>query len=344
MSVLQMGARTAWDYFYTGSPSVIQSNVYTTRTKPTSTYTHILGCVFRSITSTDNGGALYCTVSWLLVESTSFFLCSTSASGGAIYFSGSQCVLHEVCGNDCCTTGGTSYQFAYTNVQSSVSNKNYLNYSTVAHCLNENTNAYYTIYHGWGRNLCLSLNMSMNKCYSRSGIHSVPTDVSKSITGSLLYSSFTDNNATHNICIGFWRANANCEIKSCNILRNTQVSFGSSGTITPCGNLDIGYSCILENNARYVFYQPNTYTITISKCTVNTFSNNGYLTIQNTVKRSFIHALNHISTHNCDAEYDVFEYLNIQYCYTCARLSNVITFTGILIFNFIYTESGDLWY
>ena len=63
---------------------------------------------------------LLCTsVTYLLVESTSFFSCSTSSSsGGVINFSNSnngQCVLNEVCGYDCCLTytSGPHAQFAY---------------------------------------------------------------------------------------------------------------------------------------------------------------------------------------------------------------------------------------
>jgi uncharacterized protein YgiB involved in biofilm formation len=63
-------------------------------------------------------------------------------------------------------------------------------------------------------------------------------------------------------------------------------------------------SCILENNANTIFYQASSYTITVSNCTVDRTSNNGCLTIQNTATKSFIFALNHMSTQNCHSEYD----------------------------------------
>jgi hypothetical protein len=93
-------------------------------------------------------------------------------------------------------------------------------------------------------------------------------------------------------------------MKSCDILRNTQVSLGSEGTIYTYVNLIIKECCILENKATYIFYQSSSYSITISNCTVDSTSNNGCLTIQSTATKSFIHALNHMSTRNCHAEYD----------------------------------------
>jgi hypothetical protein len=96
--------------------------------------------------------------------------------------------------------------------------------------------------------------------------------------------------------------------------------------------MDIADSCILENKANNIFYQGDTsYRTTISNCTVGSTSNNGYLTIRNTVTKSFILGLNHMSTLNCHSEYDSSGTLNpiIQtptsskrqiHCCTCGRL------------------------
>ena len=81
-------------------------------------------------------------------------------------------------------------------------------------------------------------------------------------------------------------------------------SSSSEGIICSNGILNIEDSCILENKATNIFYTFNSYTITLSNCTVDKTTNNGYLTIKNTVTKSFILGLNHISTRNCFAEYD----------------------------------------
>jgi hypothetical protein len=144
----------------------------------------------------------------------------------------------------------------------------------------------------------------MNKCQYYAVIGCWPFKDSNSVTCSLTYSSFTDNIANGHTFFWLDRGGAEYEIKSCNILRNTQVS-SSNGIIYTSGNLKIEDSCILENTATYIFYQNQSfYTITLSNCTVDKTSNNGYLTTQNTVTKSFILALKHMSNLNCHAEYD----------------------------------------
>jgi hypothetical protein len=205
------------------------------------------------------------------------------------------------------------------------SNKNYANYSSISRCVNENSNADCILGLSYGKTFCPSVNLSLNKCYHHSAIACWPTSDSNYVASSLKYSSFTDNNAIMGNCIFM---NSESEIKSCNILRNTQGFRDKFGTISSSENLVISDSCILENTATYIFHQSSSYTITLTNCTVNSTSNKGSLTIQNTVSKSFILALNHMSTLNCHAGYDSAGYLtpNIQtpsrskkqiFCYMC---------------------------
>jgi hypothetical protein len=151
----------------------------------------------------------------------------------------------------------------------------------------------------------------------------------------------------------FHQTGAKYEMKSCNILRNTQGTLGTEGTIYANGNLVIKDSCILENTATYIFcVQSSSYTITLSNSTVDKTSNNGYLTTQNTVTKSFILALNHMSTRNCHSEYDsagiltpnlhtpssskqVRCFTHVKYIYQ-PLIEDVTSFINILIFNFIH--------
>jgi hypothetical protein len=315
-----MHFRTAWNDFFTGSPTLTQNKEYQTQQNPTDTSVYISNCLFISITSTSSGGALSCStsVSYFLAESSSFLSCKASSAGGAIYFSNTnsgECVLHKVCGYDCCTTGSAYAQFAriYAN------RKNYINYSSFTRSVNEYSGSWYLLELSYGNIICPSVNSSMNKCYSRTGIYCD----SSSCTSLLSYSSYADNNATYHTCVRIYYGG---EIKSCNIIRNTQVSLDSEGTICTYGNVKIENSCILGNVATYVFRQQSSssYTITISNCTVDTTSNNGFLTIQNTVTKSFINALDHVSTRNCQSEYDLVGSLSAflsptkkVVCYTC---------------------------
>jgi hypothetical protein len=305
---------------------------------------------FISISSTGNGGALCCTsATSFLVEFSSFISCKTSSGeGGAVYFanSGGQSVLHGVCGYDC--FANQHYQFYRSEVKDDASYKNYVNYSSIARCVNENSNSHHTLLLYKGKNCCSSVNVSINKCYYRSGIYCYPSS-SNYVTCSFTYSSFTDNIATGYTCIFLWKSGEKYEMKSCNILRNTQPLGNEEGTIYTSGNLMIEDSCILENKATYIFSQYSSYTITLSNCTIDSTSNNGYLTTQNTVTKSFILALKHMSTKNYNSEYDSVGTLTPiaqtpsstkkqkLYC-TCPQV-NFVSLTCVFVFNFIHPDS-----
>jgi hypothetical protein len=207
------------------------------------------------------------------------------------------------------------------------------------------------IYLYYGKICCPSVNMSMNKCHVYSAIRCDPFSDPSSVTCSLSYSSFADNNASAHICIRFYMAGAISEIKCCNILRNIEFS-GSYGTISTEGNLTIEDSCILENSAVRIFYTSSSYIIILSNCTVDSMNHTNSLILQNTVTKSFILGLNHISTHNCHAEYDLVGHLtafpyvshhtNKEFCYTnkvnhCqGRISVLFSIIQVFIFTFIY--------
>jgi hypothetical protein len=364
MSVLHKHFRTAWnDYFPETSPAnTYSSQKYTSRQNPSVTSVYVSNCLFGSITSSSQGSALCCTsVTYFLVESTSFFSCKTSSNHfAAIYFqnSGGQSVFYEVCAYDCCTTGGAyGYQFAYTEVGNVASNKNYVNYSSISRCVSDISNSYQILGLCWGKTFCPSVNISLNKCGYHSAIGCWPTVDSNSVTSSLTYSSFTDNNAITTNCIWLNRGGVNSEIKSCNILRNTQGTLDTYGTIYSYEKLTISDSCILENKANRIFHQgSSSYTTTLSNCTVDKTSYNQNLVMQNPVSKSFIHALNHMYNLLCHAEYDSAGYLtpNTQTsspskkqinCRTCGnfilqlRLTDIVSLISILIFNFIHQDA-----
>jgi hypothetical protein len=359
MLTFKMHIKISWGDYFTGTPTLFQTNVYETRQTPTVKNVYVLNCLFGPITSSNAGGALYCdsSVTYLLIESTSFFSCKTSSYAGAIYFestSNGQCVLYRVCGNDCSATSSNyNIQFARTQVYNVISSKNYVNYSSISRCISAQSSSWYVLVLDNGKICCPSVNLSMNKCYGQT-IRCQPFSDSNYVTCSLSSSSFTDNIANGYTCICLYRTGAKYEIKSCNILRNSQGTLDTQGTIYTTGYLTIEDSCILENTATYMFRSSSSsYTITLSNCTVDSTSNNGCLTITNTVTKFFILALNHMSTQNCHSEYDSAGTLTpiIQtpssskkpkLCYTGKKflhqlpLSDVISVISILIFNFIY--------
>jgi hypothetical protein len=310
---------------------------------------------------------LYLTsVTYFLIESSSFFSCKTNSGyGGAIYFSNTgsgQSVLYKVCGYDCRGSNNaySNGQFSRVNVYDVASSKNYVNYSSISRCVNEYSDAGYTVCHQNGKHCYPSVNSSMNKCYYPPGIYFDPFVDSSSVTCSLSYSSFADNIGTGYICIWLCRSGVKCEIKSCNILRNSHVST-SHGIIQVSGNTIISDSCILENIGTYIFYAYSSYTITLTNCTVDKTTRSGSLIIQNTVTTSFILALNHMSTRNCHSEYDSAGTLTPisqsssskkqKLYYSCDCLLNlhqqgsIASLASILIFNFInpYTSRNSFY-
>jgi hypothetical protein len=357
--------RTAWnDHFPATNPNNLNSQTYTSRQNPSDTSVYVSNCLFRSITGmSGHGGALYCTSAYFLIESTSFFSCKTSSgSGGAIYFyntNSGQSVFYKVCGYDCCSTYTSSSegQFSYVRVSNVASSKNYVNYSSIVRCVIDNSNSHYMVYLYYGKVLCPSINISLNKCYRRSGLSSWPTNDSNYAALSTTYSSFADNTAASCNCFWLNRVGAKYEIKSCNIIRNAQVT-STQGTIYVSGDMMIEDSCILENNATCIFFQASSYTITLSNCTVDSTSKTGSFVTQNTVTKGFILALNHMSTQNCNSEYDFAGTLTpiIQtpssskkqrLCYTYGKflyqcqLFDFVSFISIFIFNLIHPYSSS---
>jgi hypothetical protein len=366
-----MNTKTAWSDYFTGSPSSTLSNGYGTQQTPSGNV-YVSNCLFGSITSgSSGGGAVYCSssVTLLLVEFSSFLSCKTSGCyGGAIHFSNTgsgQSVLHEVCGYDCYSTYTSSSfgQFSRTNVYNADSSKNYVNCSSISRCVNERSSSHRTIYLYYGKTYCQSTNMSMNKCYYSSAIFCDNFRNSNSVTCLFSYSSFVDNIAISHSCLVLWYSSSNNEIKSCNILRNTQGTLGTNGIIYTNANLIIEGSCILGNSANNIFFaSSSSYTITVSNCTVDKTTSNNGLTILNTATKSFILALNHLSTQNCYSEYDAVGALtpNIQspspskkqiLYYSCERnicqtqLRDFISLLCAFLFCFIHLDvSSDLFY
>jgi hypothetical protein len=354
-----MHIRTAWDDFFPGTNSTnLNSQTYTSRQTPSGTNVYVLNCLFRSIFAEGEGGALCCTsVTYLLIESTSFVSCKTSSNiGGAIYNTGSgQCVLYGVCGFDCCSTytSRSDGQFARIYVNNGLTSKNYINYSSIARCVNENSNSHHMLQLEYGKICCPSVNLSMNKCYWYTGITCRPYKDSNSVTCSLSYSSFTDIISSGYACILIWTSDAQYEIKCCNVLRNNV-----DATIWTNGNVMIEDSCILENNANRIFYQSSSScTINLLNCTIDSTSNNQNLIVQKTVTKSFILALNHLSLGSCHSEYDSVGTLtpNIQSssssnkqipCFTHGNLlsqSQIREFVSLLsvfLFNFIHLDAS----
>ena len=105
--------KNSWNAFFSDPNSQFEtSKTVTSQLNVTSAGLYVLNCLFKSCSSTNNGGALSSTATEkLLIESTLFDSCSTSSDeGGAVYFmntASGQCVFNMVCSYKCSTTRET---------------------------------------------------------------------------------------------------------------------------------------------------------------------------------------------------------------------------------------------
>jgi hypothetical protein len=356
-----ISSKFAWNDFFSGTPATtLKSTQYSSRQNPSGASVYVSNCLFNKCTITSgNGGALCCTsATYFLVESSSFISCKTNSGyGGAIYSASSntlKSVLYAVCGYDCCAVGYGP--FVRIEIQNAATNNNCVNYTSVTRCVNDESGSVCMLTIYYGKIYCPSVNVSMNKCRRQSAIIYSPFVDSNSFTSLLSYSTFADNIATHTGCVWCNSGNAKYEIKCCNVLRNKDLS-GSEGIIFARGNLMIYDSCILENNAPLIFYQQYTEcTTTLSNCTVDIATKTGNVVTQNTVLKSFILGLNHMSTQNCHAQYDSAGYLtavpNIsspttkKFYYSCknhyqAQISDFFIFHFVFLFTFIHSNPSE---
>jgi hypothetical protein len=353
-----MRSRTAWDDHYPpANPTTYISQTYSSR-QSVSGSLYFSNCLFRSITTSSDGGALSVSGSTLLIESTSFFSCTTSNTwGGALYSYSGQSVLYKVCGYNCYSTSNSnSYgQFLHIGGNSTTLGKNFLNYSSFTRSLNDRSGARYMLFYYSGKFGISQANVSNNRCQLHSGIYYRPVADPNIVTCSFSFTTFADNTANGYNCIMLNVAGTFYEIKCCNIIRNTQGSINSEGTFTIYGNLTIEDSCILENTATNTFYTFSTCIITLSHCTIDkTAINSGSLTIQNTPEKSFILALDHMSTQNCYSKYDSVGALTatpfvshspkvICYNYTCRKnnyktiIRDFISLISMFVVTFVHS-------
>jgi hypothetical protein len=326
--------KTTFEDFYGSGYSNVQHFTgpeYTVSPQtPTSNNVYVHDCVFRSCTSSLNGGALYChssnNVIKLLVSRTSFTSCRTSGqNGGAIFFysqTSGECILNKICGFDCLSTySGCSYgQFVYTYTKNDVTFKNHVNDSSFTRTSKVRIYPYHVLCLNYGNILCPLVNITNNECYHCSALYCHATASSTSNTVCITYSSIVNNTANGSWgCIVFNSDSISSQLMdTCNVLNNKQ-TLSNIGIIYAHANLLIKDSCILGNDKnKNIFYENHaSCKITISNCTIDDdiFTNGRYygsVTISKTIQNSFINALSHIFTHNCDSYFDSYGTLTVK--------------------------------
>jgi hypothetical protein len=315
--------KTTFDDFYGPGNTNIEEYTgpkYTGRQTPKNQNVYVHDCFFQSCLSSSDGGALSCdsSIYKLLIHQTSFISCQTSSSnGGGIYFysqTNGQCIMSKVCGYNC--SSFYRGQFIYTHMNSnSINYKNHANDTSITRSLGTDTSSRITLDLYYGNILCPSVNLTNNICYYHTALLCAPTS---SDTCRISYSSIVNNTANDNTCIYFYNSATSHYVESCNILNNNQTS-SSSGIIYSNTNVNFKDSCIFGNDKiNNIFYvSSSSYKITISNCTIDDdiFTNGRYygsVTVIKTLERTFINALSHIVTRNCDSYFDSYGTLSVK--------------------------------
>ena len=191
----------------------------------------------------------------MLVEYSTFYMCTSSGDGGAIYMAtGGNCVIHKCCARQC-YSASSSYngQFAIVYVTNSESNINKVNDSSIIYCQPSASNSYATIYLRYGIISINIVNFSNNKCYYYSACWFRPYSSTSQTTCCIEYSSIRDNYATQYTCIYLSRSSTKYDILQCNIINNTQSS-SNYGLILNYGQTTVSECTILECGKKTVKY------------------------------------------------------------------------------------------
>ena len=154
---------------------------------------NLQNCIISFIFSSGNGGAIFINTSLLLsLQDTTFYECSSSCQGGAIYFTnGLNIQLIRICGLNCRTTSVTDNQFAYFLSY----NDQILSLTTISKCSN-NTFGYTTLCLAFGNQNLYNSNISYNHNIHISGIyHHNPNKMLST------YNTFNNNSVSSYKCI-----------------------------------------------------------------------------------------------------------------------------------------------
>ena len=284
----------SWDNYYpndkynvekTGKISLIFEGA-----SETNIYIH--NCIAEGIHNNNgNGGAIFCSLyseDKVLVESSTFFDCSSSGDGGCIYIKYGQYTSAFICGSSC--KSNYMGQFESINMRSSGQYIREIG-SSITHTNGNQNNIYIT-----GQDSVLSnINISHSSCSSVSAIFC------SSSSQNISFASFSNNTANSKL---FEALTKNQYIIYSNFIANKQ-NTREDGLFTISSNsfMYISNSYFDGNTApSYIFYGKfSLINCSITKDQLSHNDESSFDTKQMTPEHSFINELYFINTAYCDA-------------------------------------------
>ena len=289
-----------WSDYYgdSGSFSTSKERKITGTFSAENSNQYITDCFFEGCTSSSNGGAVFLSYSSAktLIEKTSFANCKSSGAGGSFYLIVDECIIYRICSYRCVSTKAVQGQNDYVSV-SGDNKRNHYKESSISYAINSLSSSQYIMYHLNGEAFFVTSNSSQNKCYFTSILRF------QSSSCSLLFSSFTNNTASHNLGI---ELGASSELmKCCNAINNLQLQ-SFSGLLVSYKSIEVRDSCFLGNRIYHTFYIASG-ICTIISCTIeDSFTTYGTVEITKKASKSFINAIKLIETAYCDAKFDYY--------------------------------------
>lgn len=201
----------------------------------------------------------------LAVDRCIFENCSSTGSGGAIYFKSTSSGTSHVCCTfaHLCDSGEMSGNFAF--IYTDGFNENVFNLSSVSYSGHGITAKGVSPISIHGSSSVGYVNSSMNDCFSNSGIES-------RVYTMIIFSIFIDNAATdaHSVML-----DGSGHLKSCNIMKNFQLNT-VNGVIVATGSGDFSLSdCYIAENVNGLSIEFGTCKLTLTNCFIDKFTSDG---------------------------------------------------------------------
>jgi len=269
-------------------------------TAPTNFY--ISNCIYKSLTSSTDGGAISLTLSEcrMLIEG-SFFDTIIAPKAGAITFTctgtgGS--VLDKVCSHKVVVSSGQYYQFGYFSVSSS-QKINRAFYLSITQSRISSATLYESVRFNQGNQVCDYMNSSYNHLsYGSGAVFNYPVNSSSS------YCTFSNNQDNGYRCIYFYQGSGTCYMQYSNVVSNNQGSATLSNVFRNYQVTSYVSHCVLYQNIAKCMFDIESGKMYVSNC----YSDN-YLYYANQPiflnkfgpSNTFI--INHLNSYLCYAPY-----------------------------------------
>ena len=261
-----------YETYFTGYTAI--PSKYQKRTVLKDANNHIQDCIFKFLSSTDKGGAIFYevnSIAHLLVEDCVFYQTKSRLISGAIYFHGSLnggCVLYRVCGSYCMSEYNDYCSGRQFGIIVTASNKpNVLEHISITRC--NHNNGVYVIETAFGNQVYRHNNISNNRMRECSGF-----TVTKFNSLSQSHCSIINNTETSIITLYYYGGSSTGLFETSNVIGCNSPS-GHGVVCAHSGASIMITKCVFLSNLHRLFYLKSG-SLSISQCGIYHFYSIGH--------------------------------------------------------------------